>query len=134
MLDVSRLKAPQQNGQVLVAPDPRACVAALKTNAKALRAARIPILDSTLAVWRRRTREDLIGTDASAVIVIGHQPSFIHPGVWAKHVVAMRLAAAVDGVAMNLVVDSDVELLREGLEKCLALASGVAAAPRSDRD
>jgi len=108
MLDASKLKAPQQNGQVLVAPDPRACVAALAANAKALRAARTPMLDSTLAEWRRRTRENLVGTDAAAVIVIGHQPSFIHPGVWAKHVVAMRLAAAMDGVAMNLVVDSDV--------------------------
>ena len=108
MLDVSRLKAPQENGRVLVAPDPRVCVAALTTNAKALRAARTRLLDSTVAAWRRRTREDLVGTDASAVIVIGHQPSFIHPGVWAKHVVAMRLAAAMDGVAMNLVVDSDV--------------------------
>lgn len=108
MLDVSRLKTPQQNGQVLVAPDPRACAAALTANRKALRAARTRLLDSTLAVWRRRTREDLVGTDATAVIVIGHQPSFIHPGVWAKHVVATRLAAAVDGVAMNLVVDSDV--------------------------
>jgi hypothetical protein len=41
------------------------------------------------------------------VIVTGHQPGFEHPGVWAKHVLAMRMASAVDGLAVNLAVDSD---------------------------
>ncbi|MEK7756075.1 MAG: hypothetical protein AAB385_02570, partial [Planctomycetota bacterium] len=39
--------------------------------------------------------------------VTGHQPAFIHPGVWAKHIVSMRLANSLGGIALNLVVDQD---------------------------
>ncbi len=107
MLDMSRLKAPIEHGQVLVAPGPQACASALQSNTQSLRSARMRLLDATLATWRRRTRRELIGPDDAPVIVIGHQPSFIHPGVWAKHIVAVRLATALDGLAVNLVVDSD---------------------------
>ncbi|MEK7730599.1 MAG: hypothetical protein AAB363_01955, partial [Planctomycetota bacterium] len=107
MLDFSKLITPVRHGEVLVLPAPSACVAAVRANARALRAAETPLLDSTLSDWRRRTREAVVGSDDRPIIVTGHQPAFIHPGVWAKHIVSMRLANSLGGIALNLVVDQD---------------------------
>ena len=107
MLDFSKLITPARHGAVLMLPAPSECVAAVQTNARALRAADTPVLDSTLSDWRRRTREAVVGSDDRPIIVTGHQPAFIHPGVWAKHIVSMRLADALGGIALNLVVDND---------------------------
>lgn len=107
MLDFSKLITPAEHGEVLVLPAPSACAAAVEANARALRSAKTPLLDSTLGDWRRRTREAVVGGDDRPIIVTGHQPAFIHPGVWAKHIVSMRLAKALGGIALNLVVDND---------------------------
>lgn len=107
MLDFSKLITPARHGEVLVLPAPCECVAAVQANARALRGAKTPLLGLTLGEWRRRTREAVVGSDDRPIIVAGHQPAFIHPGVWAKHIVSMRLADALGGIALNLVVDSD---------------------------
>lgn len=41
------------------------------------------------------------------IILTGHQPELFHPGVWLKNFVAARLAQAVGGVAVNIVIDND---------------------------
>ncbi|MHC4696472.1 MAG: hypothetical protein ACYTFA_07010 [Planctomycetota bacterium] len=107
MLDFSKLRAPAEHGGTLIEPLPAGWITAARANADALRIADTPLLGSTLADWRRKTRQAIVGGDDRLVIVTGHQPAFIHPGVWAKHVVATRLADAVGGVAVNLIVDSD---------------------------
>ncbi len=108
MLDFANLKTPPGHGDVLVAPDARTWLAAARANHAELAGTDRPLADSTLATWRRRTREKLAGSDDQLVIVLGHQPAFIHPGVWAKHVAAVRMARAAQGTAINLIVDSDV--------------------------
>ena len=60
-----------------------------------------------LRAHRRALRQELAGADHGPIVATGHQPEFIHPGVWAKHVVAGRLARGAGGRAVNLVVDSD---------------------------
>lgn len=107
MLDFSKLKTPANHAEVLVVPQAAVLVKAARANNKSLRGAEVSLAGSTLATWRRKTREAMVGCDDALVFMTGHQPAFIHPGVWAKHIVAVRLAAAVDGVALNLVVDSD---------------------------
>lgn len=107
MLDFSRLTTPANHGDILVAPAPSVWLDALRANHTSLGNSEARLLDSTLALWRRRTREAIIGSDDVFVVVLGHQPAFMHPGVWAKHVVAMRFASSVSGVALNLVVDND---------------------------
>ena len=107
MLDFSKLTTPAGHGDVLVLPAPPECVPAVRANAQALRSAKTPLLDATLGDWRRRTREAVVGCDDRPIIVTGHQPAFIHPGVWTKHIVSMRLAHALGGIALNLVVDND---------------------------
>lgn len=42
------------------------------------------------------------------LIVTGHQPEWIHPGVWFKMIAAHALARRVGGAALNVVVDQDL--------------------------
>ncbi len=107
MLDFSKIKTPAAHGDVLMLPDAAGCVAAVRHNDRLFRGWDRPVLGTPLSQWRRQTREALAGTADAPVIVVGHQPAFIHPGVWAKHIVARRLADAMRGVAVNMVVDSD---------------------------
>ena len=106
-LDFTKLQSPPNHGDVLVVPEAAGWLAAARANAERLRSADTPLLGATLAGWRKRTREAVVGTDDGLVILTGHQPGFIHPGVWAKHVAASRFADAVGGVAVDFVVDSD---------------------------
>jgi hypothetical protein len=80
-----------------------------------------------LAELRREAREELLnlaldstsalraihlssnGPDAAAPLILtGHQPSLVHPGVWAKNVAADRIARLSGGRSINLVVDTDM--------------------------
>lgn len=107
MFNFDRLRTPAEDGEVLVLPSPAACAAAVARNAQTLATANTPFLGGTLAEWREKTRRRLLGEEDRPVIVIGHQPEFTHPGVWAKHIVAQRLAQATQGIAVNVVVDND---------------------------
>lgn len=107
MLDFQKLKTPPGHGDALIFPEPQECARWLRDNADSMSTAMIPFAGRTLAAWRDETRRKLIGDSNRPLVVIGHQPEFFHPGVWAKHVVARRLADALGGVALNLVVDND---------------------------
>lgn len=62
-------------------------------------------------------RAPLAAGDLAAVIrerpffLAGHQPSLFHPGVWWKNFVLDRLARRSGAIAINLIVDHDVEEL-----------------------
>jgi hypothetical protein len=45
---------------------------------------------------------------ATALFVAGHQPQLFHPGVWYKNFLLSGMAHTHGGVAINLVIDSDV--------------------------
>lgn len=107
MLDFLQIQTPQKNGQVLVLPEPNRMVQALRENGQNLDASDTKILNYPLSYWRKKTREAVAGCYDTPLIVIGHQPGFMHPGVWAKHIVATRMAKAVGGQAINLIVDHD---------------------------
>ncbi|MEK6674242.1 MAG: hypothetical protein AABZ47_01150, partial [Planctomycetota bacterium] len=106
-IDFSRLAAPDGNGQVLVVPTPKECVEAVRNNSERLNSHPHVIAGRSLGEWRRRLRRSIWGRNDFLVIGTGHQPGFIHPGVWAKSVVASRLAKALGATAAHLVVDSD---------------------------
>lgn len=107
-LDPALLTTPTGHGGVLVVPEPGMWGPCLRHNEHALRGTSVRVGDKTLAAWRSATRLALTGSDDRPIVVLGHQPEFIHPGVWAKHIVASRLARAVNGIAVNLIVDNDV--------------------------
>ena len=107
MLNFAALRAPTEDGGTFV--EPAAAKLAELTHANRTLSSRytFKILDQPVAEVRRTVRASL-GLPADAlVIATGHQPELIHPGVWAKHIVASRLARALDGVALNLIVDND---------------------------
>jgi hypothetical protein len=58
---------------------------------------------------RATVRRNVLGEEFAdqPVILTGHQPGFFHGGVWAKHVMSRRLAEAVGGFPVNLIVDND---------------------------
>ena len=107
-LDFARLQTPPANGDILVEPDPARLRALVETNARLIAGWNVPLADLGLRTVRQSVRQAVAGADhATPVIASGHQPEFIHPGVWAKHVVAARCAQAVTGVPVNLIVDTD---------------------------
>lgn len=107
MLDFRRIQTPLHHGDVLIEPPPRILAEWAKTAGRALNENTTRLLDVTLGEARRSMRDRITGEGGRPVIVTGHQPDFIHPGVWAKQIVAARLARAVGGRAINLVVDND---------------------------
>lgn len=44
----------------------------------------------------------------SPLVLSGHQPELFHPGVWFKNFVLARLARAVEGAGVHLLIDSDL--------------------------
>ncbi len=48
------------------------------------------------------------GRFTKPIILTGHQPELFHSGVWFKNFLASRLAADIDGIAINFLVDNDV--------------------------
>lgn len=42
------------------------------------------------------------------LVITGHQPEFVHPGVWLKNFAAAKLAREVGGTAVSLIIDSDL--------------------------
>lgn len=91
---------------MLVEPQAARLSEALAANRRLLANTTLEIAGEPLAEIRRCARAEA-GFGDAPLVVTGHQPDFIHAGVWAKHVVAVRLATAVGGQALNLVVDHD---------------------------
>ncbi|MCP4591194.1 MAG: hypothetical protein GY842_10640 [bacterium] len=106
-LDFTRLRTPPNHADTLVEPEAEQLARLTEANHRRLAEADYSLLDLPGAQARRQVRAGLGVGDDQLAIVAGHQPEFIHPGVWAKHVVIQRLAKAVGGKALNLVVDSD---------------------------
>lgn len=117
--------APSESGQVLSVPSLTAVAELVATNEKRLSLAKCEIGGKQLPEFRsaaraeiveraRATAEFLSGSSTADVdvdqplIVTGHQPQLIHPGVWAKNVAASNLATQVGGTGLNLIVDNDV--------------------------
>ena len=107
-LDFNALVTPARDGQTLLQPAPGQYLSLLEKNRRLLDSYRFDVLDVNVQDLRRRLRADLVGRADEPVIGTGHQPEFIHPGVWAKHVVTQRLAERAGARAFHLVVDNDV--------------------------
>lgn len=107
MLNRDALVAPEADGGVLIEPPAPALARLPDDSERIFRDAHVTLLGRDLREVRAETRDRLAGGSPGPVWVIGHQPEFMHAGVWFKHVVAHRVARRTGGVAVNLVVDSD---------------------------
>lgn len=60
------------------------------------------------------------------LIMTGHQPEIVHPGVWLKNFTAAQLANRCHGTAIHLIIDSDLSRA-----PAIRVPTGSAAFPRS---
>ncbi len=109
MLRFDRLLAPTRDAGVLIEPPVAAWPALIEQNRTAFSSATARIAGRPLAELREQTRAALTGpaSDNRPLIVAGHQPDFVHPGVWAKHVAVRHLVDTRGWGGLNLVVDND---------------------------
>jgi hypothetical protein len=49
-----------------------------------------------------------LGPRDAPLVMTGHQPGFVHPGVWFKNFAASRVAARGGSTAVNLIIDADL--------------------------
>lgn len=109
MIDFSALRTPAADGELLIEPDARHLEQLADENRRTLGAWDGPMLDGSIQELRDATRARLSEEGGSPLFMTGHQPDFIHAGVWAKQAVAAELRDRVGGSAWNLVVDEDVQ-------------------------
>jgi len=119
-----RYQAPSENGQKLSVPpwteagDLLASNCQLRANFSttiagcslkelALQARRTAIAEA-IAYTSEYVDVDFPINEKSPTILIGHQPELVHPGVWLKNFAAHQLAQNTNGVAISLIVDSDI--------------------------
>lgn len=123
-LTYRRLRAPQLDGEMLLVPIWDECLSLARSNRNLLLDYDLRLQGKSFATLRSEARSDL-GALANRytesysdhrhdtridqpVVMSGHQPQLFHPGVWAKNFVAERLAKAVSGVAVHVIIDNDI--------------------------
>ncbi len=99
--EIDALAAPDGDDQLLTWPGAGALADLAARNRAARRKHSYTLLDTPAA--------DLLDGDASEPLIVaaGHQPGFIHPGVWVKGAAVASLAARVGGSSEYWIVDSD---------------------------
>ncbi len=108
MLRFASLHTPSEDGATLVEPAPETLAEQVARNHRALARVDAPVHGRPVHELRTSLRSALADANGDRpVIVTGHQPELYHAGVWAKNIVAARLAEAVEGKAVNLIVDND---------------------------
>lgn len=115
-----RYRAPQENHAALVEPAIAELPAMVASNSKERNLvgllatiageARRDLVEKAYRFTRSFCEVPLPGPDAASqpLIVSGHQPELFHPGVWFKNFTLDRLAKAVDGIGVHLLIDSDL--------------------------
>lgn len=96
---IDGLAAPEHDGAPLIVPAADTLASLIEHNRTLRRSYSFEVCG--------RPATDFAAAVSVPVVMIGHQPDFLHPGVWAKNVVAARIAARVGGRAEFLVVDND---------------------------
>ena len=104
MLNFAALQTPKQDGETLVDPPPDQWRQIVQANRRLLDACRYRVLDREVRDLRAGVRQN---RRPGPIILTGHQPEPMHPGVWAKNVVAFRAADGLNASAINLVADTD---------------------------
>jgi hypothetical protein len=108
MLRFENLQTPSADGDVLIEPCARQWPSLLEENLRSLNRQDITLAGVSASELRRAVRSDLLGlAPDQPIIAAGHQPEFVHPGVWAKYVVVRELADSAGAAGIDLVVDND---------------------------
>lgn len=102
-------KAPAEDGQPLIWPEPGEMLARTRENHARLSSADAVLLQRVPLSELRKRQRAWIGhaDDAQPIIASGHQTELYHPGVWVKDVLANQIAARLDGQPYHFAVDTD---------------------------
>jgi hypothetical protein len=125
-----RLRAPAVDGGMLIDPAPSGHAGLIARNRALLGSWDYDFQGRRASRLRASTRREILvqakafldrhglsGSDidldsfqasGQPLIVTGHQPELFHPGVWIKNFAAAAIAQAQGGLALNLIVDSDI--------------------------
>ena len=113
-----RVRAPGRHGEVVALPDFDAVPASIAENRRRLNVAHVAVDGVPLDRFRSLARQEVLALcesdDSGAshnsdgpLLLSGHQPELFHPGVWVKNFALHGLARAVNGIPINLIVDTD---------------------------
>jgi hypothetical protein len=117
-----RLRAPAENGAILAEPPLMEIGALIGSNRKTLSQLRISVFGRRLTTLRQQARQTIValaenylraaGEPVSEyghemLLMAGHQPELVHPGVWIKHFALNRLARKYGATPVHIVVDND---------------------------
>jgi len=100
-------KAPEEDGRILLWPDPASLCAQTRRNHESLAKASARIQNIPANELRAMARRWMGHDDTQLLIATGHQVELIHPGVWAKDVLINALARKLSGAAAHFAVDTD---------------------------
>lgn len=103
MLDFDKLQTPGE-GQILIEPPPTDWPRLLSNNIRARRDFAFTLAGEPAKVAVAEVRATLAD---GPLVACGHQPAFVHPGVWAKHVVVHHAAESLGTGGLDFVVDND---------------------------
>jgi len=102
-------KAPAQDGEVLLWPEPRALIERTRANHSRLQSAHSVLIQNTPLPELRSAMRRFLGhhDGAAPLIATGHQTELYHPGVWVKDVLINQVASAIGGQAFHFAIDTD---------------------------
>jgi len=118
-----RFKAPLENGQILSVPQWHSVGELLAANQKVRTSQSVDIQGRSLLDLSAEARQAILTaallftrayadvdqqSEPSPLILTGHQPELVHPGVWLKDFAAARIASQTSGTAISLIIDSDL--------------------------
>jgi hypothetical protein len=110
-----RLQAPAEDGDWLAHPDPGVWRDLLHRNVENFKSSNANIGGRPWAEWRALVRSEIEESATvshpiqnAALIVSGHQPELVHPGVWIKNFAAIGFAESIGGRALHVVTDNDL--------------------------
>ena len=119
-----RLRAPRADRCLLLEPSWAELVESVAANTALLQSRDFEMSGGSFQELRRHVRTRLLRqareytrvyvdlpdmnlSPEQPFVLSGHQPTLFHPGVWAKNFAMDRLAQAVDGQAIQVVIDND---------------------------
>lgn len=119
----SEFEIPLRSGDAFCFPPIGQWQALARENAAALDRVTAPLAGVPLAEVRRQARAEVLTaaaayakalglvtatpTAGTPLVVTGHQPTFIHPGIWLKHLLVDRVARDAGGIGLSMSVDTD---------------------------
>jgi hypothetical protein len=100
-------KAPREDGEILVSPEPSQILSDSLDNQKRLASSDLRVQNVALRELRTMARQWFGHNDAQPLIGDGHQTELHHPGVWAKRVVTHLAASRLSASSAHFAIDTD---------------------------